>query len=161
MIHEKKTYGFSNFGFSTILLCFVMICVVVFSALSLVTANSDYKLTKKVADKTTAYYEAETQAYENIYAIEQILIAQYKANSDKEVYYSSLDDLLSSYGKFEKRSSNYYLTFSEGILEEGHLTVTILLNYPIEPEDTFYQIMEWKSDYEQQLPEEENLNLFQ
>jgi len=38
----KKKIEFSNFGFSTILLCFVMICVVTFSALSLVSAYSDY-----------------------------------------------------------------------------------------------------------------------
>ncbi len=40
----KKRREFSNFGFSTILLTFSMICIVTFSALAFVTANSDYKL---------------------------------------------------------------------------------------------------------------------
>ncbi len=46
----KKRREFSNFGFSTILLTFSMICIVTFSALAFVTANSDYKLSKRVAD---------------------------------------------------------------------------------------------------------------
>ena len=59
---HKKAPGFSNFGFSTILLAFVMICIVTISALSLLTANSDYKLSQKVAEKNTAYFDAEKKA---------------------------------------------------------------------------------------------------
>lgn len=60
---EMNQRSFSNFGFSSILLAFVMLCIVTFSALSLLTANADYKLSKKVADKTAAYYQAEEKAY--------------------------------------------------------------------------------------------------
>ena len=42
-----KKVRFSSFGFSSILLIFVMICIVTFATLTLVTANSDYKLSKK------------------------------------------------------------------------------------------------------------------
>ena len=52
----KKRREFSNFGFSTILLTFSMICIVTFSALAFVTANSDYKLSKRVADNNSSYY---------------------------------------------------------------------------------------------------------
>ena len=54
-----KKVRFSSFGFSSILLIFVMICIVTFATLTLVTANSDYKLSKKVAAKSTSYYEGE------------------------------------------------------------------------------------------------------
>ena len=45
----KSKFHFSNFGFSTILLTFVMMCIMTFGVLSLITANSDYKLSQKVA----------------------------------------------------------------------------------------------------------------
>lgn len=37
---------------------FSMICIVTFSALAFVTANSDYKLSKHVADNNSSYYRA-------------------------------------------------------------------------------------------------------
>ena len=75
---EINQRSFSNFGFSSILLTFVMLCIVTFSALSLLTANADYKLSKKVADKTTAYYQAEEKAYLLLQKIDQDLAHAYK-----------------------------------------------------------------------------------
>ena len=62
----KKRREFSNFGFSTILLTFSMICIVTFSALAFVTANSDYKLSKRVADNNSSYYRACEKAWDEI-----------------------------------------------------------------------------------------------
>ena len=64
--------SFSNFGFSTILISFTMICIVTFLALSLITANADYKLSKKTAEKTKEYYAAQESAYNGIADISEI-----------------------------------------------------------------------------------------
>lgn len=61
----------TNFGFSSILISFIMICIVTFSALALVTANSDYKLSRKVADRNQQYYLAQEQAYEKLSQIDR------------------------------------------------------------------------------------------
>ena len=53
---NKSFRPLTNIGFSTILLAFSMICIVTFSALALITANSDYQLSQKVATKSTNYY---------------------------------------------------------------------------------------------------------
>ena len=50
-----------------------MICIVTFSALALITANSDYQLSQKVATKSTSYYLAEKEAYTTIAMIDQQL----------------------------------------------------------------------------------------
>lgn len=54
---NKQKKGFIHIGFSSILMVFTMLCLVTFATLSLITANSDYRLSLKVAEKTTAYYE--------------------------------------------------------------------------------------------------------
>ena len=59
---NKQKKGFIHIGFSSILMVFTMLCLVTFATLSLITANSDYRLSLKVAEKTTAYYEADTAA---------------------------------------------------------------------------------------------------
>ena len=52
---NKQKKEFIHIGFSSILMVFTMLCLVTFATLSLITANSDYRLSLKVAEKTTAY----------------------------------------------------------------------------------------------------------
>lgn len=66
---NKKSYGI-NIGFSSILVIFVILCLVSFATLSVVSANADYKLSAKLADRTTAYYTACNKAYEQLATIE-------------------------------------------------------------------------------------------
>ena len=74
MIHKqfskKNTTQTSNFGFATLLLCFTMICIITFAVLSLITANSDWILSKKVASKNASYHQVEEKAYEHIAKID-------------------------------------------------------------------------------------------
>ena len=161
MTEQKETRGFSNFGFSTILLSFVMICVVTFSALSLVTAYSDYKLSKKVADNTSEYYEAEGRAYEKLMLIDNALVQSYRAAADEGSYYSNVEKNMGSYGVFAHTAAEYYLSFEEEISEGHTLSVKLSFPYPTKDTDTFYEIVEWKSVYKREAPEDEILNLIQ
>ncbi len=99
--------GFSNFGFSTILLAFVMICIVTISALSLITANSDYKLSKKVAEKNSAYYLAEEKAYEIMAQVDEQLAIAYAQSNTEHDYYKAAESALQSlgYGTYEIEST--------------------------------------------------------
>ena len=62
MSNGKKTFSgisFSNgIGSSSLLVTFIILCLVSFATLSIVSANADYKLSGKVLERTTAYYEA-------------------------------------------------------------------------------------------------------
>ena len=91
----KKRREFSNFGFSTILLTFSMICIVTFSALAFVTANSDYKLSKRVADNNSSYYRACEKAWDEISQIDAILASAYEGSPDKAAYYEAIKTALS------------------------------------------------------------------
>ena len=149
MTKKKESRGLTNFGFSTILLSFVMICVVTFSALSLITSYSDFKLSKKVADKNYSYYEAEARVYEKLVVIDQILVDCYQSSNSEADYYSKADIALSEYD----------LTFLEPISEDHFLSVEIVVHYPKDNTEGFYEIIHWKSFYEKEAPEDEHLNL--
>lgn len=156
---KKETRSFSNFGFSTILLSFVMICVVTFSALSLVTANSDYKLSKKVADKTTLYYAAQEAAYAKLQGIDEILIDCYRSSPREDIYFAQLETLLAGYGNLTCEEGVYSLTFTETIADNQHLNVRLLISYPRAQTDTFLEIVEWKSVYTRENPQDAFLDL--
>ena len=51
-----------NIGSASILLVFVILCLVSFAVLSIVSANADSRLSTRVLERTTAYYDACNQA---------------------------------------------------------------------------------------------------
>ena len=161
MTKKKETRGFSNFGFSTILLSFVMICVVTFSALALVTANSDYKLSKKVAAKTAAYYTAQETASERLAALDSLLLSCYQASTGEDAYFGRIEAHSKDYGIFLADGDEYYMLLEEPIAENQHLSVKLRLQYPLTESDTFFEIVEWKSVYTREAPEDTFLDLIQ
>lgn len=54
---KKKQFGM-NIGSASILLVFVILCLVSFAVLSIVSANADSRLSTRVLERTTAYYDA-------------------------------------------------------------------------------------------------------
>ena len=53
-------------GTSSILLIFMTLCLICFATLSLANANADYRLSKKLADHTSAYYQAANNCIRHI-----------------------------------------------------------------------------------------------
>lgn len=160
MKQSKEARGFSGFGFSTILLSFVMICVITFSALALVTANSDYRLSRAVADKTLEYYRAQEKAYQRLEALDR-LCAECFASREADTYFAQIESLSRNYGTFQHTDGKYYLSFTEPMAENRYLTVTLHLSYPSSDSEPFYEIVAWESVYIRETPEEEYLNLMQ
>ena len=54
---KNHSYGI-GYGFSSILVAFVVICLVSFASLSLTSANADLNLSQKLSLRTQAYYNA-------------------------------------------------------------------------------------------------------
>lgn len=161
--HQRKKLEFSNFGFSTILLAFVMICIVTISAISLLTANSDYKLSKKVAEKNKVYYLAEETAYLTLAKIDMALANAYTKAQSQQEYYQYAEHSLSSLdcGQYSIIDASYIYTYEIPISEGHSLTVELLLTYPNDSNDTFYEVLKWQSEYETTIHEDETLNLMQ
>lgn len=156
---KKSAPGFSNFGFSTILLAFVMICIVTIAALSLITANSDYKLSQKVAEKNTAYYTAEQQAYETLAEIDQQLAQAYTKALGANSYYKEVENALHSFssGTYDRATGTFQ--YSVPIADNQNLEIELLIHYPAEKADAFYEIITWKSVYDEVEIDEGTLDL--
>ena len=70
---EKSRKPILGVGTSSILLIFVLLCMITFAVLSLVSARSDYRLSQKNAEHTRDYYEAENKANDILLTIDQCL----------------------------------------------------------------------------------------
>ena len=138
---------YTNFGFSSILLSFVMICVATFSALSLLTANSDYRLSKRVAQRSEAYCHAQETAYGQLAAIDQALLSAYESSSDPAEYYANAESLISNQlnGTWSADSSMPLFTYQIPLENSQHLEIILKIQYPDGPRDGFYRIIQWKT----------------
>lgn len=125
---KKKQFGM-NIGSASILLVFVILCLVSFAVLSIVSANADSKLSTRVLERTTAYYTACNQAEQSLAGMDHTLRRIYESSDSEEAYFASV-----GHGK------SYVIPISD--LQSLQVTIEIL--YPRSAEDTFYQITAWQ-----------------
>ena len=118
-----------NVGSSSILLIFVILCLISFATLSIVSANADAKLSRRVVERTTAYYEACNQAQTDIANIDDTLAAVYADCFDEEEYFMAVG---------QKK------TYSVTISDLQTLSVTLDILYPQQDGDPFYRITSWQ-----------------
>lgn len=64
-MNKKNSIGIS-IGSSSLLVVIVVLCFVCFAGLAIVSANADYRLSKKLADRTTSYYQALSEGNEQL-----------------------------------------------------------------------------------------------
>ena len=118
-----------SIGSASILLVFVILCLVSFAVLSIVSANADSKLSTRILERTTAYYTACNQAEQSLAGMDNTLRRMYEASDSKDAYFASV-----GHGK------SYVIPISD--LQSLQVTIEIL--YPESAEDTFYQITAWQ-----------------
>lgn len=69
---KKRSFGIS-IGSSSILVVFVVLCLTTFATLSLVSANADYRLSRKTADAAASYYALDGAGEELVSDITAVL----------------------------------------------------------------------------------------
>ncbi|MDD3362361.1 MAG: hypothetical protein PHW34_11880 [Hespellia sp.] len=107
MNREKRSYPVIHIGTSFLLVIFVVLCLVVFAALSLSSALRDQSYVEMEADRTIAYYEANAKAQE------------------------MLRDAVTDFRDSGKASDE--ISYSVPIDDSQSLEVTVLLGVPDDP----------------------------
>lgn len=125
---NKKHYGI-NVGTSSILVIIVVLCLICFAGLSITSAAADYKLSNKLAERTTSYYEASNLANERFAEIDKAFTALYKESADEKEYMQKI-----------KESYADSLTFSYPISDTQALTVAIEPVYPENETDNLFHV---------------------
>lgn len=149
-MNKKEPFRSSRLSFSTgigsssILVIFVILCLVSFATLSIVSANADFKLSTKVLDRTTAYYEASNQAESFLAQLDQTLLSTYEASSSEEEYFDA---------------AGHSQSFLVPLSDLQSLEVIVTIEYPKEEGDTFYRIQSWQVITTEELDYEGTLNL--
>lgn len=127
-MNKKKRYGISV-GTSSILVIIVVLCLVCFAGLSIVSANADYKLSSRLAERTTAYYQASSLANEEFARLDKAFFDLYLESADSDEYYQKI-----------KESYSDSLTFSYPISSNQALSVSVEPVYPDDETGSFFNV---------------------
>ena len=103
---SRKKFPMTNIGSVSLLMIFIVLCMVTFAALSLSSASYDARSAEKSAAHTTAYYQASNKAETVLAAIDQQLNICRTVASDSAAYYQLLQ------GYFQQQTDPL-LTFSD------------------------------------------------
>jgi len=166
---KKNRASFINIVFSSIVMVFIMICLVTFASLSVLTAYSDYRLSTKVADKTTAYYQADALAREMTAHIDTKLYSIYETSATSAVFFEKITTFDFSESKpdgiynilSETTDDSAVISYVVPVSDIQNLYVTLKVNYPDVGSECFTTITRWQTVTENTPDESEDfLNLY-
>ena len=165
-MNKKNRASFINIGFSSIVMVFIMICLVTFATLSVLTANSDYRLSQKLADKTIAYYEADSKARDMLELLDNRLFDIYLEGSSSDVFYEAVaitDFSANAPSDIQNITleDNFILSYEVPLSEIQTLHVSLQINFPTAESECFTTITRWQTVIENAPDEsDEYLNLY-
>ena len=166
---KKNKSSFVNIGFSSIVMVFIMICLVTFATLSVLTAYSDYRLSQKMASKTTAYYKADAIARDMVEYLDNQLFNIYLEGSQSDYFYETIAVTdFSAHAPsgtqnitLENESGDFVISYEVPVSEVQTLYVSLHVNYPLAESECFTTITRWQTVTKNTPDEsEEYLNLF-
>lgn len=126
--NKQPSFGL-NVGTSSLLMIFIILCLVSFAALSITSSLADSHLSEHVIARNTSYYEACNKAEKDLEAIDKTLMELYKTCADEEEYFNNAG-----------HEKSYIIPISD--LQALQVSINIL--YPQKDDDTFYEISNWQ-----------------
>ena len=143
-MHNKTQFSI-NIGLPSILLIFVILCLVSFGVLSLVSANSDLQLSKKILARTTNYYETCNEVEEMLADVQQQLSDAYLNCDSEEIYWDKIQTIPCSY------------SYKISELQELHISLRFI--YPSDQNDVLHEIKAWQIITEDNIEYDESLHV--
>lgn len=131
-MNKKKSYGL-NIGASSVLVIMVILSLVCFASLSFASANADYRLSRKLADRTTTYYEVCNKAQVSLLDLSDELAVVYELSESASDYEAKI-----------KESFSDSLTFTYNMNENQALQITAVPVYTDPSSGLLYKITSWQ-----------------
>lgn len=124
-------------GASSILVIFVLLCLVTFAALSLVSARADWNLSRKAADHTLEYHAASNAAEETLAGADALLADCWRlAKGDESDYLARARAALAGLGEVAEDGDGLRFSFSVQV-NEGRRCCELRVRPPRPEKGTF------------------------
>ena len=147
---KKKSYAQIQLGTSSLVLIFTVLCLVVFSTLSLASSKADQKLAEKNQRSVSDYYEADGKAEEILKTINESVLSFAKQSTNATQFQKLVHEKYGSKYEVEKNRLNYAVEVNH---DQVIMVCLQLFNFDqVKDNQKSYNIVSWivqnKVDYE-------------
>lgn len=156
MVNRRRTEVSLGMGGTLIITVFMVLCLMIFAALSFTTAYSDLKLSMRAQDMTVDYYYIHGQAEEKLSQISDVLF-------DSNIN-DSTNSIIKNLSKIEGLSliDEENLTVQYQVLGEKNQKISEELNVLNDANKYYYEITTWSlSNIEVPLYEDEIIDIWE
>lgn len=157
---KQNSFPVTNIGSVSLLMTFIVLCLVTFSTLSLSGSVSEYHYSQKLAEHNTDYYNASNEATAVLMEIDDILHSAY--TQDQSQYYLKACEQLERLDRITADFSKDIptITYEVPVSESQVLRVALSLNRPDQVKEGYYRITSWKEAAASDWNGDDRLNLF-
>ena len=149
---NRKRSPMTNIGSVSLLMIFIVLCMVTLSALSLSSAAADQNSAKRLAAHNTAYYEASAQAEAKLAELQSVLSGIREQSADDTEYEGQVrtaceNGILSDGVSLTESDGHLVLQFEEPMNEQQSLSVKLELMDPSvdsEADPCFWKVLAWQ-----------------
>lgn len=148
----KKRTSMVTLGITSLFLIFFVLCLVIFSLLSLSTSRSDLSMSLQTMEQTNNYYEACNVATELCLEIENFLLTAYKNCDSEATFFQTLTAFPNETILWNE--NNRQVSFEIAFSDTQSLLVILNIFYPEKDQtfskdlnhpDIFMEIDTWKT----------------
>ena len=162
---EKAPAPFFNIGASSLLVIFLILCLVTFAILTLTSAKSDADFAEKLAHHKTNYYAACNTAESTLDEIDAVLADAWQL-SDTAAVFTEIETQVTALDSREQLQFSMDFTQSEptvsyavAIDDKQNLCVTLTLAAAPAKGEAYYRISQWQVQSSGEWNGDQTLNL--
>ena len=164
---EKAPAPFFNIGASSLLVIFLILCLVTFAILTLTSAKSDADFAEKLAHHKTNYYAACNTAESTLDEIDAVLADAWQlSDTDTAAVFTKIETQLTALNNREQLQLSMDFTQSEptvsyavAIDDKQNLCVTLTLAAAPAKGEAYYRISQWQVQSSGEWNGDQTLNL--
>lgn len=143
---KRKVSPGMNVGSSSILVTFVLLCLVTFAALSFVSARADYNLATQTADRINNYYAKDSTAEAHLANIDSQLLMLASSTNEAE-YFDKIESTFSDNEMYviSKNEKDVYISYIVPVSNTQSLNITVKALYPDSNNGSAFKITQWEN----------------
>ncbi len=146
---KRKKLPITNIGTVTLLMVFIVLCMITFAALSLSSASRDAEMGQKAVRRITEYYTASNKAEELLATADNMFSSAYSQASDSSEYYRLIQKelLLTSITPVwtgDTLDAAFQVEINDSQSLSVHLDILPLQQVRETDTNAFYKILSWQ-----------------
>lgn len=155
---KKNRRMILNTGTTSLVLIFTVLALVVFALLSLSSANAQWKLAQKMAERATQYYEGENEAQQTLYQVGELL-DEIAAGSGEEAFLSQVRKAVEETDGLAWEDGK--ICWQTAVSEKQQIQAEVLPVYPGQNGEAAWRLERWELEETAEWENKQSVELFQ